>query len=232
MKLQKRNGTYWLQADRRVTVDDKSSLNMSIGFCGAASSTYVAEFSDTAEVGKTSKGSVSIEQGQPLRAAEPDQCALEVRAKPIPETLTQRQRDIHELTHLPPVSWCPACVYRKAADVPHRRRQDSGESGLYAASFDHADISAEVGMANKKLKFKVLVSHNSGSVETMEGSKDVTEFMVRFVCDMLETWGFGVCASSSVKTIPRNTPRYSHGSLGHCESAIKEVEKQIRAMLF
>ena len=34
------------------------------------------------------------------------------------------------------------------------------------------------------------------------------------------------------KTIPRNTPRYSHGSLGRCESAIKEVEKQMRATLF
>ena len=62
--------------------------------------------------------------------------------------------------------------------------------------------------------------------------------------------GVLVCASSSVKTsehdcfaerfrqdmdfktISRNTPRYSHGSLGHCESAIKEVEKHIRATLF
>ena len=235
MKLQKRNGTFWLQADRRFTVDDKSSVNTLTGFSpvlmapiqegGAASSTDVAEqFPDPAEVGKTSKESVSIEQGQPLRAAEPDQCALKVRAKPIPETPTQRQRDIHELTHLPPVSWCPACVYRKAADGLHRRRQDTGESALNVASFDHA------------------VSHSSGSVAAVEGPKDVTEYMARFVCDMLETWGFGVCIlkcqnepaeialqnavvrTRQVKTIPRNTTRYSHGSLGHCESAIKDGE--------
>ena len=105
-------------------------------------------------------------------------------------------------------------------------------------------------MFNKKLKFKVLVSHWSGAVAALEGPKDVTEHMVRFVCDMLETWGFGVCVlkcqnelaeialqnavvrTSQFKTISRNTPRYSHGSLGHCESAIKEVEKQIRATLF
>ena len=65
LKLQKRNGTYWLQADRLVTVDDKSSVNMLTGFSlvlmapiqegGAASSTDVAEFPDTAEAGKTSK---------------------------------------------------------------------------------------------------------------------------------------------------------------------------------
>ena len=224
LKLQKRNGTCWLQADRRVTVDDKSSVNMLTGF----SPVQMAP----------------IQEGGAASSTDPDQCALKVRAKPILETPTQRQRDIHELTHLPPVSWCPAFVYGIAADNPRRRRQDSGEYGLDFASFDHADISAEVGMANKKLKFKVLVSHNSGSVAALEGPKDVTEHMVRFVCDMLETWGFGVCilkcqnapaeitlqntvvTTRQVKTIPRNTPRYSHGSFGHCESVIKEVEKR------
>ena len=52
VKLQKRNGTYWLHADPRVTVDDKSSVNASAGFSsmqmapihegGAASSPDVA----------------------------------------------------------------------------------------------------------------------------------------------------------------------------------------------
>ena len=96
----KRNGTCWLQADRRVTVEDKSSVNMLAGFSPsqiapmqegvATSSTDVAEqFSDPTEVRKTSKESVSVEQGQPLRAAEPDQCVSKVKAKPIPETPTQ-----------------------------------------------------------------------------------------------------------------------------------------------
>ena len=188
-----------------------------------------------------------VEQGQPLRA---DEWAVKVRAKPIPETPAHRQRDIHELTHLPPVPWCPACVSGQAADDPHRRRQDARDSGLDVASFDHCDISLEVGMFNKKFKFKVLVSHRSGAVAALEGPKDVTEHMVRFVCDMLETWGFGVCVlkcenepaemalqnavvrTRQFKTIPGHTPRYSQGSLGHCESAIKEVEKQIRETLF
>ena len=65
---------------------------------------------------------------------------MKVRAKPIPETLTQLQQDIHEVTHLPTVLWCPACVSGKAADDPHRRRQDARDSGLDNASFDHCDI--------------------------------------------------------------------------------------------
>ena len=101
----------------------------------ATSPTDVAEqFSDPTEVSKTSKESVSVEQGQPLRATEPDQCVLKVKAKPIPERPTQRQRDILELTHTS-VSLCPVCVYEEAADDPHRRRQDSELE-------DHADITA------------------------------------------------------------------------------------------
>ncbi len=145
------------------------------------------------EAGRVSQEAVPIEPRHPLRAVEPDEWAMKVRAKPIPETPTQRQRDIHELTHLPPVPWCPACVSGKAADDPHRRRRDAKDSGLDVASFDHCDISAEVGMFKKKLKFKVSEKHKSGAVAALEGPKDVTEHMVRFVCDVLETWSFCVC---------------------------------------
>ena len=133
----------------------------------------------------------------------------------------------------------------RAADDPHRRLQNARGSGLDVASFDHCDISAEVGVFNKKLKFEVSVSHRSGAVAALEGAKKVTEHVVRFVCDMLETGGSGVCVlecqnepavialqnavvrTRQFKTIPRNTPRYLHGSLGRWESAIKEVEKQM-----
>ena len=94
VKLQNHNGTSLLQADRRVTVGDKSSANMLAGFHsvqmapiqegGAASSSDVAvaePLPDAAEAGRTSKESVPIEQGQPLRAVEPDEWAMKVRSK-------------------------------------------------------------------------------------------------------------------------------------------------------
>ena len=99
----------------------------------------------------------------------------------------------------------------------------------------NADITAGDGMANKRMRFKVLVNHKSGSVATLTGPKDVTEYMVRFVCDRLETWRIGVSSlkcqnetaeitlqnavvrTRQVKTMLRNTPWYPHGSLGHCE---------------
>ena len=58
---------------------------------GTTSSTDVAEpVTDSTEVDKTSE-SVSVEQGQLLRAAEPDQCALKMK--------TKRREDIVEFTH-------------------------------------------------------------------------------------------------------------------------------------
>ena len=157
---------------------------------GAMSSTDVAQqFSDATEVGKTSKESVSVEQRQLLRAAEPFQCVLEVKAKAVRETSTQRQGDFLELTHSLPASWYSASVYGKDADELYRRRQGSE---LEDASFDCADIAAETEMANKRLRFKVLVNHNNGSVAAMARPTDVTEHMVRVVCDRSEIWGFEV----------------------------------------
>ena len=84
---------------------------------GSASPTVVArQFSDVAEVGKMLKESVSVEQGQLLRAVKPDQCVLELNAKSVPETPTQRQRDVLELTHLQLISWFSAYVYGKDVD--------------------------------------------------------------------------------------------------------------------
>ena len=65
---------------------------------------------NSAEAGRLSQEAVPVEQGQPLREVEPDEWAMKVRAKPIPETPTRRQRDIHELTHLPPVGVQHACL--------------------------------------------------------------------------------------------------------------------------
>ena len=133
------------------------------------------------------------------------------------------------------------CCDGKAADDPHPRRQDARDSGLDVASCNHCDISAEVRIFNKKLKFKVLVSHRSGAVAALEDPKDVAEHTVRVGCDRLNEWRSGVCSLKGpnetaeitlLNTVDTSrTPRYSHDSLGHFESSIKEVEKQIRAFI-
>ena len=167
---QRRSGTHWVQANWQVTVEGKSSVNKLAGVFpsqittvqedGATSPTDVAKpVTDSTEFHKTAKESVSVEQGQLLRAAEPDQCVLKVK--------TQRQRDTVEFTH------SLMGVNGEAADDPHRRRQDSD---LEDASSGRSDVAAETGID------KVLENHNKGSVTAMTGLNEVTVYTVRVGC--------------------------------------------------
>ena len=163
LKLQKRHETSWLHADWSVIVcehvdwilacaDGANTRGWSCVVIRRDSGRAIAV---CCRVWESLTGSRCPLNREPLRVVETDEWALKLKAKPNPEIPAERQRDIHELTHLPPVPWCPACVSRKAADDPRRRRQDARDFGLDVASFDHNDISAKVGMFNKKLKFKV-----------------------------------------------------------------------------
>ena len=76
--------------------------------------------------------------------------ALEVRAKPVPETPTQRQRDIHELTLPPPVLGVQHACLDKLLMI--LIGDGKTQEILDVASFDHCDISAEVGMFNNKFQ--------------------------------------------------------------------------------
>ena len=106
-----------------------------------------------------------------------------MRAKPIFETHTETEREIHELTLLSPVSWCPVCACGETADDPHRRLHDSE---LDDASFDHADIADET---ENQLEAE---SRSCGEPQQMIGRKDITEHKVRVFFDKLETWRFCV----------------------------------------
>ena len=111
--------------------------------------------------------------------------------------------------------------------IPHRRRQDARDSGLDVASFDHCDISAEVGMFNKK--FKVLVSHRSGAVAALEGSKDVTEthgpLRLRYVRGV---GVFGVCVC------PRVSERARRDRSGErlCQDKASQDDSEKHAQVF
>ena len=59
------------------------------------------------------------------------------------------------------------CVWRGHSDDPHRRQQ---ESELQDTSFDHADVTAETEMTNKKHKDEVLVNHNDGRTKRHHGA--------------------------------------------------------------
>ena len=162
---------------------------------GATSSTDVTEqVTDSTEVHKTAKESVSVEQEQLLRAAEPDQCILNVK--------TQRQRYTVEFAH------SLLGVNGEAADDLHRRRQDSDPED---ASFDRTDVAAvtepkEVTLYTVRVGCERLEMWRFGvrSLKCQNETADITS---------LNT----VDRTRRVKTIPRNKTRYSHDSLGRSE---------------
>ena len=158
---------------------------------GATSSTDVTEpVTDFTEVCKTAKESVSVEQEQLLRAAEPDQCVFNVK--------TQRQRYLVEFTH------SLLGVTGEVADDLHRRRQDSD---LEDASFDRTDVAAvtepkEVTLCTVRFGCERFEMWRFGvrSLKCQNETADITS---------LNT----VDWTRRNKTIPRNKTTYSHDSL-------------------
>ena len=83
-----------------MRIDESRSANAFAGFSsvqiapihegGSASSSDVAvvePLPNAAEAGRVSQEAVPMEQKQPLRAVEPDEWAMKVRAKPFPKRL-------------------------------------------------------------------------------------------------------------------------------------------------
>ena len=98
------SGTYWVQANWRVTVEGKSSVNKLAGVflsqitrgqeSGASSPTDVAEpVTDSTEVDKTSKESVSVEQGTATASSRTRSMCIESE-----NSATERYCRVHTLT--------------------------------------------------------------------------------------------------------------------------------------
>ena len=69
---------------------------------------------------------------------EDEQQGLKARGKPIPETPSQAEIDAHELTHIPPRSWCRVCIGAKRIGDQHRTL--AATDGIPTVGFDQADL--------------------------------------------------------------------------------------------
>ena len=177
---------------------------------GAASSSDVAvaePLPNTAEAGRVSQEAVPIEQGQPLRAVEPDEWAMKVRTKPIWKRL-QNDNETFTSSH----------TYLRFLGVQHACL----EKPLMIRIGDGKTPDILDWTLLHLITLTLQQRSKSGAVAALEGPKGVTERMVRFDC---ETWGFGVCVfkcqnepaemalqnalvrTRQFKTIPRNTPQ-------------------------
>ena len=61
----------------------------------------------------------SVEEAQPANTL------------PSPYMPTQSERDDHEVTHAPYVSWCEHCVLGRGVEMAHRSGDDHSESAAW-----------------------------------------------------------------------------------------------------
>ena len=55
---------------------------------------------------------------------QPSEQALKAKGLPSPAEATQRERELHELTHLPYRRWCLVCLQAKGKHLPHHALKD------------------------------------------------------------------------------------------------------------
>ena len=61
--------------------------------------------------------------GEERKEKDEEEEAREPVVMTTPKTVSRREREDHNLTHLPFRSWCPHCVMGRAKSHPHRRTE-------------------------------------------------------------------------------------------------------------
>ena len=85
----------------------------------------------------------------------------------VPETPTDKDREAHELTHLPTKPWCSVCVRAKGIDERHHRKPASeraearGVDHLPVIQFDYAYLSS-VNEKREQMRKRTFLDTNTG----------------------------------------------------------------------
>ena len=177
------------------------------------------------------------------------------RIRPAPEEPSEQEREEHEMTHLPYQAWCPHCVAGKAPNEAHRKQEteenkmiDEGKVPRIGIDFwfmsDEEDEKGQnpiVIMVDKQTK-----CHVSYPVV----SKSVSDWIVRRLCDDLETWGYmgedvmircdgepsirlirqSIALFRRGKTVPEDIPPGEHEQMGFVEAQVKSTRNQFKTL--
>ena len=90
------------------------------------------------------------------------------RGMAVPETPSAKEREGHELTHVPSQSWCSVCVRAKGVNARHLRRpageraEDHGVDHLPVIQFDYACVSSG-DARGQQVKMRTILDTSTGS---------------------------------------------------------------------
>ena len=162
-----------------------------------------------------------------------------------PTKPSEKEVEMHNLTHLPFRNWCPHCVRAKGKDMDHRRVGDK-QRGLPEFSFDYCFPGNELGYkltvlvgtergtgmkmatvlpakgssgkfaADKVLEFLAECGHQAGDIIIKTDQENAINFLVKDI--VLERGDERGC-----RTIVEESPVASSGSNGGVEGPFKPL---------
>ena len=166
-----------------------------------------------------------------------------------PREPTITEKEVHELTHLPPQPWCEQCVRGRGTENPHKRVTfERAESKVHVIAFDFCFIKTSgivPGVTEDEgATCLVLLDVDTGYMKAVSAAgKTVTDYLIeggrRFVeqifrrrvrlrCDGEPTtlaYGAGLKELLPESVVLERTPR--HGS---AERAIRTLEEQVKVL--
>ena len=179
-----------------------------------------------------------------------------VFSRAMPKGPSEEERRRHRVTHYPFRSWCPECVAGRAKSYPHKRREESSDSGYPEISFDYCfprrekrgeSISVLVG---REKRSQMLIAH----VVPVKGAgaqwivdqvvRDIRKLGVHgkiiLKCDqepaILDVMN-AICrargedSTGEMLTVIEMAPKGESQSNGRAERAVQELEEGLRTHL-
>ena len=182
------------------------------------------------------------------------------RGMAVPETPSAKEREGHELTHVPSQPWCSVCVRAKGVDMRHlrkpagRRAEDQGVDHLSVIQFDYAYVSSG-DARGQQVKMRTILDTSTGygtaCVIDVKGAGDkyATSSAVSFLKELGYTrFRCRTDPEPAIKShvdnvikcladdrvveqvLPEETIPESHASLGALEGWHGLLQGQIRAL--
>ena len=173
-------------------------------------------------------------------------------AKPLrkPGQPTALEKASHDITHLPPRSWCKFCVEGRGIHDHHVMSGEVPDGGVPTISMDYCFMGSRTVAASAN-PVLIVYDNVTGAIGAyLAGTKGPIDWVVKAVCKDLEVWGYGGCRiaiksdqEASVRSLreaiaqQRNAPTAiiespvrESKSNGQVEKAIQRWQSQYRTM--
>ena len=193
-------------------------------------------------VGAEDPGHEGLEESMP----EPDAVP---RGVAVPETPSDKDREAHELTHLPTQPWCSVCVCVRAKKVDARRlRRPAGERAeaqgvdhMLVIQFDYANLSS-VNEKGEQVRMRTILDTSTGygTACVIDVKGGAISSAVSFLKELGYTRFIKATVDAVIKCLsddraveqilPEETIPESHASLGALEGWHNLLQGQIRAL--